>query len=368
MARRAVLGIVIAAAVAVGGSLAGFLMLHGPASGSAPSTDVPVATAVVKRTTLSSSTQLSGTLGHGFATPVFGGAPGGIVTALPVPGTIEQRGSALFEVDGSPVTLFYGARPAWRDFQPGMTAGPDVVQLERNLVALGYAAGLDLTVDDSFTAVTDEAVVRWQRATGQAPTGAVALGSVVFEPSGVRIASTEAALGSLVQPGNPVITVDASSVGVIAQVSTSQTYLVHRGDAVSITLPSGSALNGHVAAVSRVAVANTDTSGSGGPQPSNGGRADVTLPVSVALDDPSAAAALDEAPVTVNVTDKTVRNVLAVPITALVALAEGGYAVYVVHGSDRQLIAVTPGLFASTLVQVTSAGLHEGDAVEVPAS
>ena len=94
----------------------------------------------------------------------------------------------------------------------------------------------------------------------------------------------------------------------------------------------------------------------------------MTLPVTVALDDPSAAAALDEAPVTVHVTDKTVRNVLAVPITALVALTEGGYAVYVEHGQERRLIAVTPGLFASTLVQVTSAGLHEGDTVEVPSS
>ena len=367
MARRVVLTIVVAAAVVVGGSLAGFLMLHGPASGATPSTTVPVATAVVKRTTLSSSTQLSGTLGHGLPTPVFGGMPGGTVTVLPVPGTIEQRGSSLFEVDGSPVTLFYGARPAWRDLRPGMTDGPDVAELEQNLVALGFAAGLDLTVDDTFTSVTSEAVVRWQRATGQAQTGAVALGSVVFEPSAVRVASAAVALGSLVQPGSPVLTVDSSAVGVIAQVSTSQTYLVHRGDVVSIILPSGTVLNGHVAALQGVATANSDTSGSGG-QPSSGGqRPDVTLPVSITLDRPAAAAGLDQAPVTVNVTDKTVRNVLAVPVTALVALSEGGYAVYVEHGRSRQLTAVTPGLFASTLVQVTSTGLREGDVVEVPA-
>ena len=140
-----------------------------------------------------------------------------------------------------------------------MCEGTDVDQLEQNLVALGYATGLDLTVDDTFTAVTDDAVERWQRATRQTQTGMVALGAVVFEPSGARVASTEAALGSPVQPGNPVITVDASAVGVIAQVSTSQTYLVHRGDAVSITLPSGTALNGHVAGVSRVAIRERET-------------------------------------------------------------------------------------------------------------
>jgi peptidoglycan hydrolase-like protein with peptidoglycan-binding domain len=370
MARRAAVGIVVAvvAVVAVGGSIAGFGMLRGPASGGTPSSDVPVATAVVKRTTLSSSTQLSGTLGHGLPTPVFGGSPGGTVTALPAPGTTEQRGSSLFEVDGSPVTLFYGVRPAWRDFRSGMTDGPDVAQLEENLVALGYAAGLGVTVDGTFTAHTRRAVLRWQAATGQAQTGAVALGAVVFEPSEVRVASAGAALGSLVQPGIPVLTVDSSAVGVIAEVPTSQTYLVHPGDTVSIILPSGAVLDGHVAALGGVATSTTDASGSGGQQPSGSRGADVTLPVSVTLDDPASAAGLDQAPVTVNVTDKTVQDVLAVPITALVALSEGGYAVDVVHGHTRQLTAVTPGLFASTLVQVTSAGLQEGDIVEVPAS
>ena len=368
MARHALLGIVLASAVVVGGSLAGFLMLRGNAPGSTPSTGVPVATAVVTRTTLSSSTQLSGTLGHGLPSPVFGGQPGGTVTALPTPGTIVKRGAELFEVDGAPVTLFYGARPAWRDLQQGMTDGPDVAQLEQNLVALGYAAGLDLTVDDVFTSVTGIAVERWQQATGQAQTGVVALGSVVFEPSGVRIASTVAALGSPVQQGSPVILVDSSAVGVVAQVPTTQTYLVHPGDAVSVTLPSGVELNGHVTALARVATANDD-SGSGGPQsPGNQQPGNVTVPASVTLDDPAGAGGLDQAPVTVHVTDKTVRNVLAVPVTALVALSEGGYAVYRVHGRTRQLTAVTPGLFASTLVQVTSAGLHEGDVVEVPAS
>ncbi len=366
MGRRAVLGILVTGAVVIAGSLAGFLMLHGSATGAPPSTAVPVSTAVVRRTTLSSTTQLSGTLGHGPASPVFGGAPGGTVTALPAPGTIEQRGAKLFEVDGAPVTLLYGARPAWRDVQWGVADGPDVAQLEQNLVALGYGAGLGLTVDGTFTSVTRDAVVRWQRSTGQTPTGSVVAGSVVFEPAAVRVASAVAALGSLVQSGNPVIMVDSAAVGVEAHVPTARTYLVHPGDEVTITLPSGSVLNGRVTALARVAAANADSSRSGSQSP--GGQQDVSVPASITLDDPTAAAALDQAPVTVTVTDRTVRNVLAVPVTALVALSEGGYAVYVVQGGARRLTAVTPGLFASTLVQVTSPGLHEGDVVEVPAS
>jgi hypothetical protein len=59
--------------------------------------------------------------------------------------------------------------------------------------------------------------------------------------------------------------------------------------------------------------------------------------------------------------------VLAVPITALVALAGGGYGVWVDAGVARHLVAVSPGLFTDTLVQVTAPGLRVGDRIEVPA-
>jgi hypothetical protein len=87
----------------------------------------------------------------------------------------------------------------------------------------------------------------------------------------------------------------------------------------------------------------------------------------VALDHPAVAAHLDQAPVTVNVTDRKVSGVLALPITALVALAGGGYGVWLDSARGRTLTAVTPGLFATTLVQVTATGLRPGDRVEVPA-
>jgi hypothetical protein len=51
-----------------------------------------------------------------------------------------------------------------------------------------------------------------------------------------------------------------------------------------------------------------------------------------------------------------------------VALAGGGYAVWLhPSGGARQLAAVTPGLFADTLVQITGPGVQVGDRVEVPA-
>ena len=93
--------------------------------------------------------------------------------------------------------------------------------------------------------------------------------------------------------------------------------------------------------------------------------------MTVRLNRPLAAGNFDLAPVSVNIVAAHASEVLAVPVSALVALAGGGYAVEVVHGTGasaaRQLVAVQPGLFSSTLVQVSGAGIAAGQQVEVPA-
>ena len=59
-------------------------------------------------------------------------------------------------------------------------------------------------------------------------------------------------------------------------------------------------------------------------------------------------------------------DVIAVPVAALLALAEGGYAVEVdAGGGATRLVAVEPGFFADGLVEV-SGGLEPGDRVVVP--
>jgi hypothetical protein len=61
--------------------------------------------------------------------------------------------------------------------------------------------------------------------------------------------------------------------------------------------------------------------------------------------------------------------VLAVPVTALLALQGGGYGVDVVTtGGASHLVGVTTGLEADTLVQISGPGITAGTRVQVPSS
>jgi len=116
-----------------------------------------------------------------------------------------------------------------------------------------------------------------------------------------------------------------------------------------------------VSSVGAVAVTTPGQGGSGST---------TTIPVQVTLTDPRAAGTLDQAPVTVNITTASARNVLAVPVTALLAQSPGGYEVEVAGpGSTRRWVPVRPGIFddASGLVQVTGA-LTAGERVVVASS
>ena len=357
--------LVIALVVALGGA-AGITAwwLATPRHTGPATAGVPVATATVVRTNLATTTQMSGTIGYADSYTITAQLPG-TITALSGPGAIVTRGHTAFEVDGSGVFLFYGTRPAWRSFEIGMTPGPDVLELEQNLSALGYAG--DIAVDNTFTWGTNEAIRRWQLATGQLDTGHIELGRITFQPGAVRVNSDVAGLGGVAEPGQPVISASSPDPVVNVPVPAAQTFLVHPGDRVTVTMPSGTTSTGRVVGISSIATAATGSSEGGGQSSAPNGSQPATVPALVSLDHPSVAAHLDAAPVTVNVIDRRVSGVLAVPVTALVALAGGGYGVWVEAGGSRHIVAVTTGLFANALVQVTAIQLHAGDLVEVPA-
>ncbi|HEX2577561.1 MAG TPA: hypothetical protein VHK88_14510, partial [Aquihabitans sp.] len=76
--------------------------------------------------------------------------------------------------------------------------------------------------------------------------------------------------------------------------------------------------------------------------------------------------AIDRSPVTVRVTGEERRGALTVPVTALLALAEGGYAVEAPGAGGPRLVPVETGMFAGPFVEVTGADVAEGMRVVVP--
>jgi hypothetical protein len=280
-----------------------------------------------------------------------------VYTMLPKVGQVVRRGEPLYAINGEPAFLLYGGVPASRAFMPGMSAGADVAELNRNLRGYGAPSG------DAFTAATTLAIERLQSGHHLPATGRLPLGSVVFEPGAVRVTSVTPTEGSPVQAG-AVLGISSTRRVVTIALDASQQTSVKVGDPVSITLPDNSTTPGHVSFVGTVATTpSSDQNGGGSSSP--------TIEVDVTPDHPAATGRLDQAPVDVSITTQTVQNVLAVPVNALLALAGGGYAVEEVGSTGvHQLVGVSVGLFddAAGMVEVSGSGLAAGQRVVVPAS
>jgi multidrug efflux pump subunit AcrA (membrane-fusion protein) len=379
---RRLTALVIAIAITAGIALIIFALESSGGSAASASTS-PVATAAVIRTTLASRQQVSGTLQRAGSYTLVMQQSSGTLSALPAPGTVIGRGQPLYWLDGRPVRLLYGTQAAWRDLRLKDSDGADIRQLERNLLALGFTDYGYLTVDDHFDSATAAAIKQWQHAHGVRETGFLPLGTVAFLPGAVRVTAQRAIPGTPLTPGTAVL--DLTSTGLIVNVplDPSLRQLVHVGDHVQIQLPLGQTTPGTVSQIGADttaastsgasaggSTAGSDSSGqsaSGSSSPAGGGGS-ASVPVTVSLDRPGAARGLDQVPVQLAITDTVHRNVLAVPIGALTALAGGGYAVAVDHGGTRRLIAVTPGVFDGNRVEVASSQLHPGMRVEVASS
>jgi hypothetical protein len=294
------------------------------------------------------------------------GQGGGTLTWLPPAGRVIRQGQVLYQTDnGSPVALLYGRVPDWRTLDEGVT-GADVSQLNHDLVRLGYAdrAGVAALGWDYYSWATASGVRRLEEHLGVvAPPGSLSLGRVVFEPAALRVSQVTGSLGG--PASGPVLAATSDRHVVTIPLDVSQESEVRVADAVSLTLPDGTTTPGVVSWVGTVA---TTTPASQTAQ--QGQSPATTIPVQVNLTDPGAAGTLDQAPVTVNITTAIAHDVLAVPVTALLARSPGGYDVEVAGpGNARRYVPVTPGIFddADGLVQVTGA-LSPGQRVVVAAS
>jgi peptidoglycan hydrolase-like protein with peptidoglycan-binding domain len=362
--RRATVAVAVTVAGAVAAAAAIIATRYRGPVNQAAATAPP--TAVIQRTSLTNSQQINGTLGYAASYRVIAsGTARGTVTWLPQEGQVITRGEQAFGVDGREIPLFYGPVPLWRPLEAGVAAGPDVLELEQNLAALGFGAGM--TVSDQFTGATAGAVAAWQGSLGLPETGIISPGDVVIEPGPIRVSSVSATLGG---PAASVLyTASGTQRVVTVNVPVDQEQLARQGVPVTVQLPGGVTATGHVSQVGTVAQAGSQGSTAGVSQSQQGDQAlqNATIQVQVSLDHPAAAGSLDGAPAIVNFTSQAVHGVLAVPVTALLAKPDGSYAVEVVAAAGhRSVVPVQLGLFAGGNVQISGRGLREGMRVEVP--
>ncbi|GLY93446.1 hypothetical protein [Actinoplanes sp. NBRC 103695] len=350
---------------------------------SKPSAGTPVAvrTVAVEKTDLSVTKSLTGTLGYGRARPVKGGRDG-IVTWLPRSGASISRGRQLFRADDRPVPLFYGAMPLYRDLETPKTVGRDVRIVATNLKALGYSIGRQPDPGETVTRTiplpapepsatpgaptppdhrTERTTVRkgegvltsgliaalkrWQRDLGLPVTGTIGVGDVVVLPGAVRVDSVTALTGD--SATTPLITVTSTTKVVTASATVAEAGGIKAGDEVTVLLPGDASVPGEVSAVGTEVQQGEEGSGNAEPK-----RA-----VTVTLDSGKGLNGIEQAQVQVDLAGETREGVLVVPVGALVALSEGGYAVQL---ADDRLVAVETGLFAKGLVEVTGDGITEG--------
>ncbi|WP_073498848.1 peptidoglycan-binding domain-containing protein [Streptomyces phaeoluteigriseus] len=378
----------------------------------------------VVRGTLTEETAVKGELGYGPEVPLPVKASG-TVTWLPQRGASVKRGEAVLRVDDRPVALLYGALPMYRDMSAtasdssgqssadgsggggdrsggdgsgdvgrapagtsgqaggaetagesvargaesglpaGLVRGADVQQFERNLAALGYTG---FTVDDMFSVKTAQAVKQWQKALGMPETGIVKAGDVVYAGGPIRVARTGVQVGSEVSA--EAVSYSSASRMVTVAASAADMAWAQRGNQVTVELPGGVTARGKVSSVGADASPAGDSGGSGGGE--GGGAEGATVPVVIIFADQKGLGRLESGPVTVRYVGREQKDVLTVPVVALVALAEGGYGLEPADKkstggqSARGYVAVTTGLVADGRAEVSGPGVREGMTVRIP--
>jgi peptidoglycan hydrolase-like protein with peptidoglycan-binding domain len=370
--------------------------------------------ASVQRRNLVTSINTTGKISYANFSTVANRLLGTLTWVAPI-GHVINPGQKLFDVDDFPVILMNGTTPAYRTLDPSDSAGPDVQQLNANLIELGYDPDW-IADNDEWQEATTVGVEAFQKANGETETGSLTLGTVVFMSGPQRVSSLQsAATSASYQPtGGPAEFADYTRQTTTAETpalagaksrisrltakvsqltrkigqlqrqqqltrarSTAQAKLAAAGPAsggnspVMTTTSTNLVVTVDVAAgaqsITRVGVRVPVLMPSGstvyGHVVRIGEAASSTsgskVPITIHLDKHENGRNLDQATVSVRFVEKTARHVLSVPITALVARPGGRYAVQTAQ-SPYTLIDVALGTFATGYVQISGKGLHTG--------
>ncbi|CAB4898555.1 unannotated protein [freshwater metagenome] len=329
---------------------------------------VDTVSATVGGAAQSGSTLLTGRLAERRYLVTSTVAHGGVVDRFAAATTAVATGTVLFWDAGMPVVAIEGdanATPALeRDLKIG-SVGADVKVLEQMLSAGGFDPTNAMTIDDHFDAATSAAVTAWWQSLGMTVDTNAAIvvpaGSYVVVPSGLFVGNPTVADGTTLAGDATVLSLTraAREVTTTAPIGDATFAL---GATIDVEFPDATIQPGIVVAVGNVA---TNTSNTPGATPS--------VPITIHVDTiPPAVDSFVQIPVTLRVVADSAPRAFVVPVSALVALAEGGYAIEVVtgkapDGSDAtKLIAVTPGLFANGFVAITGDQVQAGQNVVVP--
>ena len=206
--------------VAAGAVVAIVLATHAPAPPvTAGNSAGAGGAATVQRRDLVETDTESGTLSYADPQTVYDRLSG-TITWLPAVGRAIRRGQVLFEVDNEPVVLLYGLTPAYRQLSSADSTGPDIRQLNSNLIALGYGEH-GVVADDSWQTATTDAVEALQNKLGEKETGKFALGWVVFLPGEQLVNAVVGTVGSPTARDRPSATTEF--VGLITSTATTTT-------------------------------------------------------------------------------------------------------------------------------------------------
>jgi hypothetical protein len=341
-----------------------------------------VQTVAVTRTDLSTSRTFDGKLGFGVPQTVKGGRAG-ILTWIAPTGQTVELGKPLYRVNDEPIPLFYGTVPLYRRLDTQNLVGRDVRVIVEGLKALHYATGTQpavgrritgaqtaspgpvpgpgpsasattVTVQDGDGVLTADvltAIRKWQADLHRPVTGVVDVGDVVVLPGPVRVDSAAAQVGD--QAAGAIVKVSTTGKIVTVAVGTGDAGAIQPGTPVTVRLPDNTSAPGSVSDISKSAEApEGDAAGQGGRE--------AKITVTVALTDLDKVKALETAPVQVDIPGEVHKGVLTVPITALLALREGGYGVQLPDGTVN---TVTTGLFAKGMAEISGEGISEGTRV-----
>ena len=193
--------------------------------------------------------------------------------------------------------------------------------------------------------------------------------SETFSPTNAYASKTPIIVGSYVNDvgsavvlNSPLYNISSIGIEVVFQVDATDQETVSLGDSVEIELPTDERVPTVITFIDQVVT-----------QTQAGEFIEVTLEVL----NPEEIEAYDQAPVKVFVTTEISENVLYVPVNALLALAEGGYALEVYDGAldtgtfegesgvDTSYVAVEIGVFTDGFVEVKG-NISEGQIVVVP--